>query len=133
MIEVAALVIVSAAGLFFLALGGAALFVPPRVRGFLLAFAGSPARHYTELAVRLLVGAAFVVSAPLVWLSAGFSFFGWVLLGTTAALLLVPWGWHHRFAQSAAPQALRFLPLLGASSVALGGLALWAVWLGNAA
>ena len=133
MIEVAALSIVVIAGIFLLALGAAALLAPPRASGFLLAFAGSPAKHYSELALRLVAGCAFVLSAPLVAFARGFSLFGWLLLGTTAVLLLVPWRWHHRLAQRAVPQALRFLPWVGASSLVAGALILWAVWRGNAA
>jgi len=132
-IEFAALALVAGAGLFLVGLGGAALLAPSRASGFLLAFAGSPAKHYAELTVRLVVGGAFVLAAPHAAFSAGFSLFGCVLLGTTAALLLVPWRWHRRFAQRAVPQALRFLPLVGAASLVLGALVLWAVWRGPAA
>jgi uncharacterized protein YjeT (DUF2065 family) len=62
-----------------------------------------------------------------------FSVFGWVLLATTTGLLLIPWHWHHRFARRAVPWVLRFLPLLGVASVALGVLVLWAVCWGRAA
>lgn len=130
MIEAVALAVVCATGVFFLMLGALALLASPRARSFLLAFAGSPVRHYTELAVRVFVGGAFVLAAPLAAFSAAFNFFGWVILCTTVVLLLVPWQWHHRFAAYMVPQALRFLPLLGASSVTLGALVLWAVWKG---
>lgn len=133
MVEVAALTVVLATGLFFIALGGSALVAAPRARTFLLGFAGSPAKHYSELAIRLLVGGAFVLSSSLLPLAAGFRLFGWVVLGTTAVLLLLPWRWHHRFACHAVPQALRFLPLLGACSLALGVVVLWAVLHGSAA
>ena len=49
-----------------------------------------------------------------------------------AGLLLVPWRWHHHFARRAVPQALRFLPLVGTTSILLGGLVLWSVLGGNA-
>jgi hypothetical protein len=130
MIHIAALVIVVAAGLFFLALACAAFFAPSRAGSFLLAFASSPARHYAELAFRLLVGGAFVLSAPLMPFSRGFCLFGWVLLCTTAVLLFVPWRLHHRFAQRVVPEALKLLPLLGSSSLALGLLVVWAAWRG---
>jgi hypothetical protein len=133
LIHIAALVIVVTAGLFFLVLGYMALLAPSRASRFLLAFAGSPCKHYTELAVRLLVGGAFVLSAPLMAFSSGFNFFGWVILSTTAVLFIVPWRLHHRFAQWAVPAALRFLPLLGSSSLTLGCLVIWAVWRGNVA
>ena len=133
MIEVLALAIVVATGAFFAALGGASLLAPSHASRFLLGFACSPSKHYAELGLRFLAGGAFVLSAPYVLLPAAFSLFGWVLVATTAGLLLIPWHWHHRFAQRAVPQALRFLPLVGVSSFALGVLVLVAVYRGNAA
>jgi len=132
-IEAIALAGVAAAGLFFIALGSSALIAPCRASQFLLGFAGSPSRHYAELALRFLVGGCLVASAPRMLFPVAFSLFGWVLLTTTAALLLVPWRWHNRFAARTVPAALRFLPFVGVSSVALGGLVLVAVFRGNAA
>jgi len=54
-----------------------------------------------------------------------------VLVVTSAALLLVPWQWHRRFAGRAVPQALRFLPLIGICSLLLGGLVLVAALRGG--
>ena len=132
MIEVLALSVVIAGGLFFVSLGGVALLSPIRASRFLLGFAGSVSKHYAELAVRFLVGGAFVLAAPAMRVSEMFSVLGWTLLATTAGLLLIPWRWHHRFARRAVPEALRFLPLIGTSSVALGGLVLWSVFGGSA-
>jgi hypothetical protein len=125
--------VVVAAGLFFVALGGASLVAPARVSRFLLGFAGSPSKHFAELCLRVLAGGALVAAAPRMMFPAAFRLFGWVLVATTAGLLLVPWRWHHRFASRSVPAALRFLPLIGLSSVALGGLLLLAVFYGNAA
>jgi len=132
-IEAMALGGVAVAGLFFIALGSTSLLAPRRASQFLLGFAGSPSKHYAELALRFFVGGCLVASAPRMLFPSAFSLFGWVVLATTAALLLVPWRWHHRFAARAVPAALRFLPLIGVSSVALGGLVLVAVFRGNAA
>lgn len=132
MIEVLALSVVIAGGLFFVSLGGVALLSPTHASRFLLGFAGSATKHYAELAVRFLVGGAFVFAAPATRGSGMFSLLGWTLLATTAGLLLIPWRWHHRFARRAVPEALRFLPLVGTSSVALGGLVLWSVFRGSA-
>jgi hypothetical protein len=131
-IEVLALFVVIFGGLFFVSLGCVSLLAPTRARRFLLAFAGSPTKHYAELAIRFLLGSAFVFAAPAMLSPVMFRVFGWVLLATTAALLLVPWRWHHRFARRAVPEALRFLPVVGTSSVALGGFVLWSVFRGNA-
>jgi hypothetical protein len=66
-------------------------------------------------------------------LSGAFNFFGWVLLLTTACLLLVPWRWHRRLAQHAVPLFTRYITLVGVVSLALGGLILAAVSRGSAA
>lgn len=127
-IEVLALTVVISAGLFFVSLGCVSLLAPSHAGRFLLGFADSPTKHYAELAVRFLVGGAFVLGAPRARVSGMFSLLGWVLLATTAGLLLIPWRWHHRFARRAVPEALRFLPLVGTASVLLGGLVLWSVF-----
>ena len=132
MIEVLALCVVVAVGVFLAALGAASLLAPSHASRFLLGFAGSPSKHYAELVLRFLAGGAFVLAAPSVLFPAAFGFFGWVVVATTAGLLLIPWHWHHRFAQRAVPEALRFLPVVGASSVALGVLVLVAVYRGTA-
>ena len=131
--EAFALAVVFLAGLYLLALGASSLVVPVRACRFLLGFAASRSVHFAELLLRFVVGAAFVLSAPRLPLSGGFNFFGWVLLVTTACLLLVPWRCHRRFAQHAVPHATRYITLLGVAALALGGLILAAVSRGSAA
>lgn len=128
MIAFVAFAIVIAAGVFLVTLGAASLLTPSKASEFLLGFAGSPSKHYAELAVRFLVGGAFLLHAPQMLYPHVFSVAGWILLATTAGLLLIPWRWHRRFAQRAVPEALRFLPLLGISSAILGGLVLVAAF-----
>lgn len=133
MIDTLSLALMAGTGIFLAVLGGVSLVAPPHAKRFLLGFAGSPSKHYAELAVRILVGGAFLMAAPLTPWRVAVSVFAWVLLGTTAVLLLVPWHWHHRFARRAVPEALRFLPLIGVASLALGAIILAAAVLGYAA
>lgn len=133
MIEALALTIVLFTGLYFIALAVVSLFKPAQANRFLLGFAGSALTHYTELFVRFAVGAAFVVHAPRVLLSGAFMLFGSVLLVTTACLLLVPWRWHHRFAQQVVPRATRHITLVGLVSFAIGVSVLAAVIRGSVA
>jgi hypothetical protein len=133
LIEVFALVAVVLTALYLLALGAASLVAPARASRFLLGFASSLPTHFVELFLRLLVGAALVVYAPRMFLSSAFNLFGWVLLVTTACLLLVPWRWHHRFAQFAVPRVTRYIGLVGVASLVIGGFILAAVALGSAA
>jgi len=132
MIEILALTVVALAGLYFIALAAASLFSPASASRFLLGFANSALKHYTEMFSRIVVGAALILHAPGMLLSNVFSFFGWLLLVTTAGLLLVPWRWHHRFAQHVVPIATRHIALVGLSSLVLGGLILVAVVRGGA-
>jgi len=122
-----ALLIVCLAGLYFIALGILSVAAPARVSGFLMGFASSAATHYLELLIRTVVGAAFIALAPFVPIAASFTLFGWVLVGTTAVLFLVPWRVHRRFAERAVPRALRHLPLMAVSSLLLGAFVLWSV------
>ena len=133
MLLVAAKTILAAVSIFFLTLGLAALIRPSSARRFLLGFATSALKHYTELASRFLVGAAMLIVAPHSAYSSAIAAFGWLLIATTAVMTLVPWRIHHRFAAASVPKALRFLPVLGVSSLALGGLLLWALFNASAA
>lgn len=122
-----AITLVALAGAFLVALGLAALLRPARARNFLLGFAGTAAKHYAELAVRLAVGGALVLASPALPAAKAFYVFGWVLLASTGVMLLIPWRMHRAFAQASVPRALRFLPAIGLASVAAGAGALWAV------
>ncbi|HEU4812894.1 MAG TPA: hypothetical protein VFS99_01525 [Xanthomonadaceae bacterium] len=131
MIEGLALVVVVMAGLYFIALATVSLCLPSRASRFLLGFADSGTKHYAELLLRCVVGAALVLHAPRMLFSSGFAMFGWLLLLTTAALLLVPWRWHERFAKQAVPRALEYLTLIGIASFGMGALILAAVMVGS--
>lgn len=108
-------------GLYLVGLGVLSLAAPAQAGRFLLGFANSATGHYLELLVRLLVGGAFLLHSPQMAFSAVFAAFGWVLLITTAVLILVPWQWHQRFAERSVPQALRHLKLVALASLLLGG------------
>lgn len=131
MLETAALVVVVVAGLYLLGLGTASLFAPMRASRFLLGFASSAATHFTELSLRIAVGAALVKYGPRMSHSNAFILFGWMLVVTTVCLLVIPWQWHHRFAQQVVPLFTRYVALLGLASLAIGVLVLWAVACGN--
>ena len=106
--------------IYFIALGGMSLFAPAKAKTFLLGFAGSAFRHYLEMALRLIVGGSILVQAPHLKYTGVFTLIGWLLIGTTALLLLIPWTWHRRFAEKAVPIAVDYLPIIGIVSFALG-------------
>lgn len=120
--------IVALAGLYFLVLAAVSLFFPAAAGRFLLGFAGSASKHFLELFLRMVVGAAFIVHAPRMFASYVFICFGWLLVGTTTCLLFVPWRWHDRFTRQVVPRALRLLPLVGIVSLAMGAFVLAAAF-----
>ena len=133
MIDFVSDVVIVAAGLYLVALGISCFFQPGSAAKFLLGHASSAFLHYLELTLRLILGTALVQKAPALLYSQVFSLFGWVLIVTTAVLLLVPWRWHRQFALQAVPHALRYIKLLGASSLVLGALLAASVFVGSAA
>jgi hypothetical protein len=131
MIEWIAKGVLLAAGLYLVGLGLALLARPASASRFLMGHATSAPLHYLEVGVRIGVGLAFVHNAPAMPAPGIFGVVGWVLVGTSAGLMLVPWQWHRRLAERSVPQALRFTPLLGLASVLMGGGVLLAVIVGS--
>jgi hypothetical protein len=105
-----------------LVLGIGALVRPETAKRFLGGHAATLPLHLTELALRVLAGIAFVLSAPRMAVSPIFFAFGWVLIGTSLVLAVVPWRLHQRFAAWSVPRATQYMPLIGIGSIA-GGIA----------
>jgi hypothetical protein len=120
---------VLAAGVYLLGLGVASMIVPERTRRFLGGFARSARTHFAELIIRFLLGAAFIVTAPQMRLSPVFIVFGWILVGTTGVLVLIPWRWHHRFASWSVPLATRRMALFALGPLAGGVVVLYSLLL----
>lgn len=119
---------VVAAALYLLTLGAGALIRPESAKRFLGGFATTPRAHFTELALRIVAGAALVSSAPRMAFGQAIAVFGWMLVVTSLALAIIPWRFHQRFASWAVPQATQQMPLIGIASM-LGGVALLAALL----
>ena len=115
----ARLVVIAAAS-YLMGLGVAMLARPASASRFLMGHASSAPLHYLEVGVRIGVGLAFVQHAPDMLAPGLFGVVGWVLVLTSAVLLLVPWQWHRRIAEQSVPQALRFTPLIGIASLMMG-------------
>lgn len=124
-----ALAVVILFGLYLIGLAVASVLLPERAARFLESFAGSAFAHYLEMLIRLVVGVSFVRIASRMPLPTAFTVFGWILVGTTVGLLVIPWQWHHSFAVKSVPQALRYLKLFAAVSFILGALILTAATL----
>jgi hypothetical protein len=132
MIEHLCVVVVGLAGTYLAMLGVGALVAPAKAARFLLGFASTQTLHFVELLARVVVGAAFVIASAHLSPPQPFLFLGWVLLGTSTLLLLVPWQWHRRFASSTVPMANRHIGLVGLASLVGGLLVLVAVFRGAA-
>jgi len=128
----AALGLVLLLAVYFLAFGAIALAAPAQAQGFLQGFAQSARAHRLELAIRILVGAALLIRAPLMLWPSAFSLFGALLLLTSSCLLLLPWRWHQRFARHTVPRALPYLAWIGMCSLILGAILLYAALRGPA-
>ena len=119
-VAVIALVLVIMAAMYLLALGGSAFLRPESARRFLGGFATTRRLHFMELALRVLAGMAFVISAPRLAFGEAISFFWWVLVTTSVGLALVPWKLHQRFALWSVPRATQRRSLIGVGSQAAG-------------
>src|SRR5262245_44633606 len=107
----AAGVVVVACALFLIVLTGVAFARPAIAERFLMSFASSARTHYVEQVLRLLIGAALVVLSPAMWQPTMFWLLGWAIVIGSAALMCVPWQWHHRFGERVLPMLVRHLRL----------------------
>ncbi len=111
----------------YLCVLGVATFVAPALAGrFLQGFAGSAQAHLLEMGLRIAVGVALIQRAPSLPNTAAFSGAGWLIALTSAALLVVPWRWHRRFAERVVPIITRHLRVFGLVSLLVGGVVLYA-------
>jgi hypothetical protein len=128
-----AAVVVVVFGLFLIAFLGVVFANPAIAERFLKSFASSARTHYIEQILRLLVGAALVVLASAMWQPSVFRLIGWAIVVSSAALMCLPWQWHHRFGVRVLPLVLRHLRLYAAGAFAFGALLLYGVFAGGAA
>ncbi len=120
-------VVVFVSGLWLVGLAMAIVLAPVGAERFLAAFASSPRAHYTEQSLRLVAGAGMIYFAHEMRFPYLFSIFGWVLVLTAAALLVIPWTWHHRFAEWAVPLAVKYKKFYGLGALALGLFIIYAM------
>jgi hypothetical protein len=100
---VVAEVVVVAFALFLFGLTAVTFARPAVTERFFAAFASSARTHFTEQAVRLLVGAALIVASPAMWQATFFWVIGWAVVISSVALMLAPWRWHYRFGERVRP------------------------------
>jgi hypothetical protein len=132
MIVVAAVLVV-AFGVLLIAFTGVTFAKPAMAEGFLMRLASSARTHYTEQAFRLLIGAALVVLSPSMWQPNLFWLVGWAIVVSSAALMCVPWQWHHRLGKRVLPIVARHLRLYAVGALVFGALVLYGVYAGGGA
>lgn len=121
-------VVVVAFGLFLIGLAALIYTTPLHAERFLRGFASSALTHYTEQGIRLVVGAAMVTFASSMRYPELFALFGWLIIASTAGLLLIPWQWHNRFANLVMPPVFRRMRLFALGAFALGAFILYSVF-----
>jgi hypothetical protein len=121
-------IVVVAFGLFLIGLTGVVFTRPALAERFFMSFASSARAHYTEQAVRLLIGASLVVLSPNMWQADVFQLIGWAIVVSSVCLILLPWRWHHRFGERVLPMIVRHMRLYAAGLFAFGALLLYGVF-----
>ncbi|MBN8729220.1 MAG: hypothetical protein J0L64_01670 [Acidobacteria bacterium] len=117
-------IVVVGFGLFLIVLAALIITMPSRAEEFLRGFASSAVTHYTEQGLRLVVGAAVVSFAGSMRHPELFNVFGWLIIVSTAGLLLIPWQWHNRFSTLVMPPVFRHMRLFALGACALGAFIL---------
>jgi hypothetical protein len=125
--EVLSGMLVVAFGLFLIGLAVLIAIKPLVAERFLRSFASSARAHYVEQALRLIAGGALVVFSPSMSYPDLFRLFGWLIVATATALLLLPWQWHCEFGTWAIPLVIRHMKLFALGAVALGILIFYGV------
>ena len=125
--EVLSGMLVVAMGVFLIGLAVLIVVKQPLAERFLRSFASSARAHYAEQVCRLIAGGAIVVFAPSMRYSNLFRLFGWLIVATAVALLLLPWRWHYEFGKWAIPLVIRHMRLFALGAVALGMLIFYGV------
>lgn len=120
-------VVVVGFGVFLIGLAALIHTTPSHAERFLRGFASSALTHYTEQGIRLVVGVAIVTVASTMRYPELFKLFGWLIIVSTAGLLLIPWQWHNKFASVVMPPVFRHMRLLALGAFALGVFILYSV------
>lgn len=121
-------IVVVAYALAFIAFAGVVLARPALAERLLASFASSARAHYVEMAFRVLIGTALVMSAPAMWPANLFGVIGWAIVISAVALLLMPWRWHHGLGKRVLPTLIRRMKLYAVGVFAFGCLLLYGVF-----
>ena len=120
--------ILVAFGLFLVGLTVVVFAKPAVAERFFMAFASSARTHYTEQAVRLLIGASLIIRSGTMWQPKVFSLIGWGIVVSSLVLILTPWQWHDHFGEAVRPRLIRHMKLFAVGLLAFGVLLIYEVF-----
>ena len=84
-------------GVFIIIAGMLMLFAPEKARQILRKAGSTNLINYGEITLRMLPAAALILYAESSKTPQFFSLLGWIMLGTSIVLYLVPRRWHHTY------------------------------------
>ena len=123
MIEIAAKWTVILFGVFFIFAGLTMLFHPGKSRAILRKAGSTNFINYTEITLRMIPAAAFILAAHLSKYPEAFKIAGWFMLFTSFVLYFVPREMHHQFSTKAANMLKPFyFQLISPFAFAIGSL-----------
>ncbi|HMS68092.1 MAG TPA: hypothetical protein PKD18_08130 [Saprospiraceae bacterium] len=94
---------------------------------FISAFASTAKAHFIEQSLRLIAGASILIYSENMLFPKIFNLFGWILMMTSAILMLTPWKWHQSFGKVAMPLVIKNLILYAIAAAAMGMIILYCV------
>ncbi|WP_420478180.1 hypothetical protein [Brevundimonas sp. FT23028] len=116
------------AGLWLVGLGVWMALRPRQALGVLAAMGGTPAVHFGEMAVRVLIGAALIGAAPPSHAPALLTVFGGFLIVSALALMLLPRRLHSAYSTWwAARIPAAAVRVIAPLSVAAGAALIWSL------
>lgn len=128
MLEILAKFTIIGFGIFFTFTGLLMLFQPQKVRSILQKAGSTTFIHYTELAIRIIPGLAFLVYAESSKFSIAFQIIGWFILISSLILMIIPRKLHHKFSTSSADILKPFyFQLISPLSILIGILIIYSV------
>lgn len=114
------------AAVWMMAVGVCMALVPGRCLRVLARMGGSAAIHFGEMAIRAVVGLAFIGVADQARHPAVFGVIGWFLLVSAGVLAVLPRRWHSAYSvwwsDRIPPPVVRALSIV---SIAAGGALVW--------
>lgn len=129
--NIVAQAILLAFALFLLGATAVTFSKPAIIERFFMTLANSASAHYTEQAVRLLVGIALVVASPRMWQAKLFWFAGWMIIVSSIALIVTPWRWHSRFGEKIRPAMIKHMKAYAVGVFGFGIFLLYGLLAGN--